>query len=375
MPIVSTQHIDVAAGCLPTHQLLNVDGKRIPDEELDHYLKDLKEADLADFLRDMVVLRRMDNEATALQRQGQLGLWAPLLGQEAAQIGSVRATEADDFIFPSYREHGVAWARGVKAEDLLSVWRGAEASGWDPNEVNIACQQIVIGSQALHAAGYGMGIKFDGGKQVSVAYFGDGATSQGDVSEAMVFAASYQAPVLFFCQNNQWAISEPVTLQAQRDIADRAPGFGIPSVRVDGNDVLGCMAVMREALERARSGGGPSFIEAVTYRMGPHTTADDPTRYRDPNELEDWKGRDPIDRLAKLLEAEGLLAGDFTDRVNAKADEAAGLLRHGCVTLPEPGELDVFNNVYTTPHPVLERQREHYSRYLASFEAAGGGTR
>ncbi|MGH3651971.1 pyruvate dehydrogenase (acetyl-transferring) E1 component subunit alpha [Glutamicibacter sp.] len=368
MPIVSTQHIDVAAGCLPTHQLLNVDGKRIPDEELDHYLKDLKEADLADFLRDMVVLRRMDNEATALQRQGQLGLWAPLLGQEAAQIGSVRATEADDFIFPSYREHGVAWARGVKAEDLLSVWRGAQASGWDPNEVNIACQQIVIGSQALHAAGYGMGIKFDGGKQVSVAYFGDGATSQGDVSEAMVFAASYQAPVLFFCQNNQWAISEPVHLQSRTQIADRAHGFGLKTWRVDGNDILAVYAATKAALNHARNGLGPTFIEAVTYRMGSHTTADDPTRYRKSDQLEEWKAKDPIDRLVKYLHEMGADVQSYEQRAQNAADDLAAKLRAAITTMEDPKVEELFTNVYAEKHEPTERAAKNYLDYLADFE-------
>ena len=368
MPIVSTQHIDVAAGCLPTHQLLNVDGKRIPDEELDHYLKDLKEADLADFLRDMVVLRRMDNEATALQRQGQLGLWAPLLGQEAAQIGSVRATNDDDFIFPSYREHGVAWARGVKAEDLLSVWRGAQASGWDPNEVNIACQQIVIGSQALHAAGYGMGIKFDGGKQVAVAYFGDGATSQGDVSEAMVFAASYQAPVLFFCQNNQWAISEPVALQSRTQIADRAHGFGLKTWRVDGNDILAVYAATKAALNHARHGLGPAFIEAVTYRMGSHTTADDPTRYRKSEQLEEWKAKDPIDRLVKYLHEMGADVQSYEQRAQNAADDLAAKLRAAITTMEDPKAEELFTNVYAEQHEPTERAAKTYLDYLADFE-------
>jgi len=368
MPIVSTQHMDVAAGSLPTHQLLNVDGKRIPDEELDHYLKDLKEADLADFLRDMVVLRRMDNEATALQRQGQLGLWAPLLGQEAAQIGSVRATEDDDFIFPSYREHGVAWARGVQAEDLLSVWRGAQASGWDPNEVNIACQQIVIGSQALHAAGYGMGIKFDGGEQVSVAYFGDGATSQGDVNEAMVFAASYQAPVLFFCQNNQWAISEPVALQSRTHIADRAHGFGLKTWRVDGNDILAVYAATKAALAHARHGLGPTFIEAVTYRMGSHTTADDPTRYRKAEQLEEWKAKDPIDRLVKYLHEMGADVQSYEQRAQNAADDMAAKLRAAITTMEDPKVDELFSNVYAQPHEPTERAAKSYLDYLADFE-------
>ncbi|MBD4381223.1 pyruvate dehydrogenase (acetyl-transferring) E1 component subunit alpha, partial [Xanthomonas citri pv. citri] len=167
-----------------------------------------------------------------------LALWPPLLGQEAAQVGSAVALRPDDFVFPSYRENGVALLRGVPALDLLRVWRGSTFSSWDPNETRVATQQIIIGAQALHAVGYAMGVQRDQADVATIVYFGDGATSQGDVNEAMVFSASYQAPVVFFCQNNHWAISEPVRLQTRRSIADRPGGFGIPSMRVDGNDVL-----------------------------------------------------------------------------------------------------------------------------------------
>ena len=371
MLIVSTKHIDVAAECIPTHQLLSVAGERVPDRELDHYVAKLTESDLADFLRDMVVLRRLDNEATALQRQGELGLWAPLLGQEAAQIGSVRATRDSDFIFPSYREHGVAWARGVKAEDLLSVWRGAQSSGWNPNEVNIACQQIVIGAQTLHAVGYGMGVKFDGTDDVAITYFGDGATSQGDVSEAMVFAASYQAPVLFFCQNNQWAISEPVALQSRTQIADRAHGFGLKTWRVDGNDILAVYAATQAALAHCRNGLGPTFIEAVTYRMGSHTTADDPTRYRKPDELEQWKAKDPIDRLVKYLHVIGADVQSYEQRAQNAADELAAQLRAAITAMPDPAVDELFDNVYSEAHEPSVRAREGYLGYLAEFEGEG----
>jgi pyruvate dehydrogenase E1 component alpha subunit len=209
---------------------------------------------------------------------------------------------------------------------------------------------------------------------VAVAYFGDGATSQGDVNEAMIFAATYQAPVVFFCQNNHWAISEPVELQARRNIADRPPGFGIPSIRVDGNDVLAVMAVMRLALDRARVGGGPTFIEAVTYRMGPHTTADDPTRYRDPAELARWAAKDPIARLAALLRSEGILTAEVEASVMAKADAVAAELRAACIALVDPDPLTVFDNVYSEPHSVLARQRDEYSRYLRTFVGADSDT-
>lgn len=348
-------------------QLIDHHGVRHPHEYYDDLVTDVDGAALQKLYEDMVVVRRIDAEATALQRQGELALWPPLLGQEAAQIGSGRALRSDDFVFSSYRENAVAYCRGVDLADLLRVWRGNASSGWDPYTINMATPQVIIGAQTLHATGYAMGIINDGADSVAVAYFGDGATSEGDVNEAMVFAASYQAPVIFFCQNNHWAISEPVGLQAHVPIARRAPGFGIPSVRVDGNDVLACLAVTREALARARSGGGPTFIEAVTYRMGPHTTADDPTRYRDANELEDWAARDPLARLATLLDSLGLLEADYTDSVKAKADAVAAELREGCLSMPEPAPSDVFRHVYSTPNSWLERQQDHYERYLASF--------
>ena len=348
-------------------QLITADGVRTPNGKYDALVADVDGAALQSLYEDMVVVRRIDSEATALQRQGELALWPPLLGQEAAQIGSGRALRSDDFVFSSYRENAVAYCRGVDLTDILRVWRGNASSGWDPYAINMATPQVIIGAQTLHATGYAMGILNDGDDAVAVTYFGDGATSQGDVNEAMVFAASFQAPVIFFCQNNHWAISEPVGLQAHVPIANRAPGFGIPSVRVDGNDVLACLAVTREALARARSGGGPTFIEAVTYRMGPHTTADDPTRYRDANELEDWAAKDPLKRIAAYLESKGLFGSEFTDAVKAKADAVAADLRAGCLGMEEPAPMDVFKNVYSTPNSWLERQQDQYERYLSSF--------
>ena len=363
-------------------QVLAPDGERVPEPHLDPWIQDLDGGDgaavLAGLYEDMVVIRRIDAEATALQRQGELALWPPLLGQEASQIGSGRALRQDDFVFSSYRENGVAYCRGVDLSQVLRVWRGNASSGWDPFAINMATPQIIIGAQTLHAVGYAMGIQFDGADAVAVAYFGDGATSEGDVNEAMVFAASYQAPVIFFCQNNHWAISEPVSLQSHITLAERAGGFGIPHLRVDGNDVLAVLAATRIALDRARQGGGPSFIEAVTYRMGPHTTADDPTRYRDANELEDWAAKDPIVRLERHLASRGLLDDALRQRVADKADEVAAVVRAGVIAMPEPEPMDVFKHVYAAPNPWLERQEDHYRRYLSQFEhsaaAAGGAT-
>ncbi|WP_442951285.1 pyruvate dehydrogenase (acetyl-transferring) E1 component subunit alpha [Paenarthrobacter sp. Z7-10] len=358
---------------LETVQLISAAGERLSHPEFDPWVADVTEAQLTGLYEDMVVIRRIDTEATHLQRQGELALWPPLLGQEASQIGSGRALREDDFVFSSYRENGVAYCRGVDLTDIIRVWRGNASSGWDPFEINMATPQVIIGAQTLHATGYAMGIQNDGADSAAIAYFGDGATSQGDVNEAMVFAASFQAPVIFFCQNNHWAISEPVGLQSHVPIANRALGFGIPSLRVDGNDVLAVLAATRIALERARTGGGPTFIEAVTYRMGPHTTADDPSRYRDANELEDWAAKDPIARVAALLQSKGLLTTELQDAVQAKADAVAKEMRAGCINLPDPAPMDVFANVYSTPNSWLDRQRENYSRYLAGFSTASEG--
>nr|WP_269045465.1 pyruvate dehydrogenase (acetyl-transferring) E1 component subunit alpha [Paenarthrobacter sp. Z7-10] len=358
---------------METVQLISAAGERLSHPEFDPWVADVTEAQLTGLYEDMVVIRRIDTEATHLQRQGELALWPPLLGQEASQIGSGRALREDDFVFSSYRENGVAYCRGVDLTDIIRVWRGNASSGWDPFEINMATPQVIIGAQTLHATGYAMGIQNDGADSAAIAYFGDGATSQGDVNEAMVFAASFQAPVIFFCQNNHWAISEPVGLQSHVPIANRALGFGIPSLRVDGNDVLAVLAATRIALERARTGGGPTFIEAVTYRMGPHTTADDPSRYRDANELEDWAAKDPIARVAALLQSKGLLTTELQDAVQAKADAVAKEMRAGCINLPDPAPMDVFANVYSTPNSWLDRQRENYSRYLAGFSTASEG--
>ena len=355
-----------------TVQLLTPEGVRTSDVRFDAWVADVGPEQLLDLYEDMVVIRRIDAEDTALQRQGELGLWPPLLGQEASQIGSGRALRSDDFVFSSYREHGVAYCRGAGLVDLLRVWRGTTQSGWNPYDINMATPQVIIGAQTLHATGYALGIQADGTDAVAVAYFGDGATSEGDVSEALIFAATYAAPVVFFCQNNQYAISEPVGLQAQRPIAERAPGFGVPSIRVDGNDVLAVLAASRAALDRARSGGGPTFIEAVTYRMGPHTTADDPTRYRDPSELDEWRGRDPISRVEAHLDAQGRLDEERLTRIHAKADAVAAEMRAGCLALRDPEPLTVFDNVYAEPHTGIARQRDHYSRYLRTFVGGDG---
>ena len=214
--------------------------------------------------------------------------------------------------------------------------RAARPSGWDPADFGIATPAIIVGAQALHATGYALGITLDGAGSAALTYFGDGATSEGDIAEAFGFASSYVVPVVFFCQNNQWAISEPVRVQAHASIAQRGQGYGIPGIQVDGNDVLAVLAATRLALARASAGLGPTLIEAVTYRMGPHTTSDDPTRYRSQADDEEWRVKDPLARLRALLQAEGLTDDGFDEGVTAAADEVASALRRGCLALPDP---------------------------------------
>ena len=359
-------------------RLVSPDGERIADRELDRWVADIDAEALRGLYRDMMLVRRIDTEGVALQRQGQLGLWAPCQGQEATQVGTARAFRSDDFVFPSYREIGVNFVRGATPADFVLAWRGEEHSTYNPYDINTATPQIIIGAQSLHAVGYAMGIQLDGTDQVAAAYFGDGATSQGDVNEAMVFASSFRAPVVFVCTNNQWAISEPVTVQAKFPIAGRAPGFGIPSMRVDGNDVLACLAAMRWALDHARSGNGPAFIEAVTYRMGPHTTSDDPTRYRDKDEVERWRRRDPIDpRRGAAARTRRVRRGVRARRRRRRRPLGRGGARGMPVGAHHASRSSVFDHVYDEPHSGLDEQRAQFAAYLDGFAdaAAGGGAR
>lgn len=360
-------------------QLLNTEGELVSTAANEPYLplvEALSDAELREFHRQMALMRRLDIEAGNLQRQGQLALWVPSLGQEAAQVGSAFGARTQDTVFPSYREHAVARVRGVDLLDVLRMLRGLTHGGWDPKEHNnFQLYTLVIGSQALHATGYAMGIGLDDASgtgdperdEAVVVYFGDGATSQGDVNEAYVFAASFEAPILFFLQNNHWAISVPVERQSRTPLFQRATGFGVPSVQLDGNDVLASYAASRLLLDEARAGGGPRFIEAVTYRMGAHTTSDDPTKYRDPAEFEAWGRRDPIDRFAAFLRGRGEAESFFTE-LQTEAEDAAADLRARTLALedPEPGAM--FANVYSEPHPLMQEQAEWLERYEASLE-------
>ncbi len=351
-------------------QLLTPEGERV---EHPGYPLDISAEEVRGLYRDLVIVRRIDFEAIALQRQGELGIWASLLGQEAAQVGSGRALQPRDMAFPTYREHGVAWCRGLDPMKLLELFRGVSHGGWDPKAHNFHLYTIVIGSQTLHATGYAMGIQRDGllgedGEAV-IAYFGDGATSQGDVNEAFIWASVNNAPVVFFCQNNQWAISEPLERQSRVPLYHRATGFGFPGVRVDGNDVFACLAVTRKAMQAAREGQGPTMIEAFTYRMGAHTTTDDPTRYRLSAELEAWKLKDPIERVKQYLIRTGQAEMSFFDDVDAEAAEVGLRVRTGCQQMPDPEPTSIFDHVLTDETEQLARERAEFTTYLDSFVA------
>ncbi len=359
-------------------QLLTPEGVRVPDDTYDPWVDDIDADTVRGLYRDMALVRRFDSEAVSLQRQGELGLWASLLGQEAAQIGAGRAMRRQDHAFPTYREHGVAWCRGVDPVNLLGLFRGVTMGGWDPVTHGIHLFTIVIGAQTLHATGYAMGIQRDGAvgtgdpdrDAAALAFFGDGATSQGDVNEAFIWAAVTNAPVVFFCQNNQWAISEPSERQTRVPLYRRADGFGFPGVRVDGNDVLACLAVSREALARAREGSGPTLIEAFTYRMGAHTTSDDPSRYRVAAELEQWRLKDPIERVKAWLLRGGHVDSTFLDQVASEADDLAVRVRDGCRSMPEPDPVQIFDHVYAGLDPDLRAQQDEVSRLAALAEEA-----
>jgi 2-oxoisovalerate dehydrogenase E1 component alpha subunit len=349
-------------------QLLTPEGERTEHPE---YPLEVSAEEIKALYRDLVLVRRIDFEAIALQRQGELGIWASLLGQEAAQVGSGRALGPRDMAFPTYREHGVAWCRGLDPTKLLELFRGVSHGGWDPRAHNFHLYTIVIGSQTLHATGYAMGIQRDGAVgedgEAAIAYFGDGATSQGDVNEAFIWASVTNAPVVFFCQNNQWAISEPLERQSRVPLYQRALGFGFPGVQVDGNDVLACLAVTRHALQAAREGQGPTLIEASTYRMGAHTTTDDPTRYRLSAELESWKLKDPIERVKQYLIRSELADKGFFEAVSSEADVVGTKIRKSCLEMPDPQPLSIFENVYSEPNALIEYERDQFAAYLDSF--------
>ncbi|OBJ72306.1 pyruvate dehydrogenase (acetyl-transferring) E1 component subunit alpha [Mycobacterium sp. 1274756.6] len=314
----------------------------------------------------MALTRDVDTELVNLQRQGEMALVAPCRGQEAAQVGAATALRDTDWLFPQYRELGVFLTRGFGVRELTPVFQGTWTGGHGFAERRCAPIAIPIATQALHAVGAAMAAQRLGEDSVTVAFLGDGATSQGDTHAALNMASVYRAGCVFYVQNNQWAISVPVHRQVGGpSIAHRAIGYGIPGIRVDGNDVLACHAVMAEAADRARRGDGPSLIEAVTYRLGPHTTSDDPTRYRDEAEVEQWAALDPLPRYRAYLQGRGLWTEQFRARLAAHSAALRAELREAVVGAPDAEVTDLFDSVYAAITPELARQRAELIEELA----------
>jgi pyruvate dehydrogenase E1 component alpha subunit len=326
----------------------------------------IDESLLRDLHRRMRLARLLDRELINLQRQGELALYPSSAGQEAAQIGTVAALGVDDWLVPSYREHACMYARGIEPLEVGRFWRGTWTgmSGSIAERVTPHC--VPVATNALHAVGIAMGSRLDGRDSVVAAYFGDGATSEGDAHEAFNFAAVFRAPVVFVVQNNGWAISVPVERQTRAaSIADKAVGYGMPGVSVDGNDVVACYVVMRESVARARAGDGPTLIEAVTYRIEPHTTADDDSRYRTRADVERWRGADPISRLERLLRRSGGWDESYASETERLGAEATAELRRGiCATAPgDP--IEVFDHVFVDPPASMVGQRDELAAELA----------
>src|SRR5213594_4774967 len=318
----------------------------------DREVDGLGEQELLELYRSMVLLRTYDERSVVYHRQGRIGTYAIFWNHEAMQAGSVYALEREDWIFPSYRESAIGLLRGMKPATVLSWWRGHPAGWWNPLEFNVASICVPIATHVPHAAGLAWGKKLRGESASVIVYFGDGATSEGAFHEGANFAGVMRAPLILFCNNNQWAISTPLEAQtAAPTLADKAVGYGMPGVRVDGGDVLAVYDATREAVERARGGGGPTFIEAVTYRAAPHATADDPRAYIDLDRVEEEKRNECVGRYDAYLRRLGVLDDATAEEIKNEALEA---MRQGITEAeaePEPDPELVFDNAYVLPPP------------------------
>ena len=326
---------------------------------------------LLELYRRMVVARRFDVQVTKLTRQGRLATYPSALGQEACEIGAVSALAAEDWLFPTYRDSIALLARGVSPEEILSFFRGDWHVAYDPREHRIAPQTTPLATQSLHAVGLAAAVHIKQDPVVALTFLGDGSTSEGDAHEAFNFASVWQVPVVFVIQNNGYAISVPFAKQAHvRTLAERGVGYGMPAYFVDGNDIAAVYAVVSAALERARSGGGPTMIEGLTYRIESHTNSDDPSRYRDAHEVDEWRHLDPVDRLRAHLRGRGALDDDAEARIAEEAETLAAAVRDAMNAEPELDPLELFEHVYATPRAALEEQRSMLAEELAQVADA-----
>ncbi len=349
--------------------ILDEEGKL--DKELE---PDLSEDLLLEMHRAMLLSRRLDERMLNLQRQGRIGTFAPVKGQEASQIGSAAALDESDWLVQSYRDQAAAVYRGQSIESFLLVYGGFFQGNQLPEGVHNLPVAVPVGTQTLHAAGLAYAIKYRGDESAVMVYFGDGATSEGDFHEAMNFAGVFQTPVVFVCQNNQYAISIPREHQTRsKTLAQKALAYGLPGMQVDGNDILAVYVAAQEAVERARSGEGATMIECLTYRLSLHTTADDPTRYRSEEEVEQWEKRDPIPRFQNYLQEKDLLTdqkiGDLEEEIEEQIQQAVDRAEEQMKEL-EAEALSMFDHIYAEMPPYLEEQRQALEEVLAEKEGA-----
>ena len=319
------------------------DGEATPDGEVDG----LGEPELVGLYRDMVLLRTYDERSLVYHRQGRIGTYAIFWGHEAMQVGAARALAEDDWIFPSYRESAIGLLRGMPIETVLSWWRGHPSGWWDPRDYRVASITVPIATHVPHAVGFAWGKRLRGEPTCALVFFGDGATSEGAFHEGANFAAVMRAPVVLLCNNNYWAISTPLPEQTRAEtLADKALGYGMPGVRVDGGDVLAVYEATSEALARARAGDGPTFIEAVTYRCAPHATADDPSAYIDAQRVELERENECFGRYERYLRRAGILNDELVDQIRAEALEAMRAGIAAAEELPDPDPELVTRNTY-----------------------------
>ncbi len=337
------------------------DGASVPDGEVEG----LDESGLLALYRQLTLLRTYDERSVVYHRQGRVGTYAIFWNHEAMQVGATYALNREDWIFPSYRESAIGLLRGIPASTILSWWRGHPAGWWNPADYNVASICVPIGTHVPHAAGLAWGKKLKGESAIALVFFGDGATSEGSFHEGANFAGVMQAPLILLCNNNQWAISTPVSEQTRAaTLADKAIGYGIPALRVDGGDVLAVYEAVREAAERARAGGGPTFVEAVTYRSAPHATADDPRVYIDLERVEEERRNECLGRYEGYLRRLGMLTDALAEEVKA---EALDVLRRGIAAAeaePAPDLGLVFEHAYANPPASFEHDLAELRRVL-----------
>jgi pyruvate dehydrogenase E1 component alpha subunit len=314
----------------------------------------------------IVFIRLADQRCLSLQRQGRFGTYAPIWGQEACQIGSAYTLQRGDWVFPAFREIAATVMMGVPLKTYLLYWMGNEMGSHAPEGIHVVPVAIPVGTHMLHAVGAAWAGKIKGDTMVTLTYFGDGATSKGDFHEAMNFAGVFKTPTIFFCQNNQFAISVPRSMQtASKTLAQKAIAYGFDGIQVDGNDLFAVVTATREAVEKARSGGGPTFIEGVTFRFGPHTTADDPTKYRGDEEIEPWKPLDPMARLRLYLKGKTLWSEEVEKQMTEEAQKEIDQAVKDAEAVPAPRPEEMFQYVFAEMTPQLKEQLEYLRSTLS----------